>query len=99
MVPATASTIATSEPAAQASTRTFVPTARQFWLLLAAYFTLHVITRSLITEGAGIDEADQLVRGQHLSLGYGPQAPLYTWLMTFFLRTFGSSVFSLALLR
>jgi lipopolysaccharide core galacturonosyltransferase RgtB len=99
MGPPTASTTTASQPVSLPDARSFVPTARQFWLLLAGYFVLHVITRSLITEGAGIDEADQLVRGQHLSLGYGPQAPLYTWLMTLFLRAFGSSVFSLALLR
>src|SRR5204863_5227139 len=74
-------------------------TPRQFVVLLAAYFLLQLITKSLVTQAVGIDEADQLVRGQTLSWGYGPQAPLYTWLMTFFLRTFGHSIFSLNLLR
>src|SRR4051812_44361376 len=76
-----------------------LPTAGQFLFLLAAYFGLQVIARSFISEAVGIDEADQLVRGQSWSWGYGPQAPLYTWLMTLFLKTFGSSIFSLTLLR
>ena len=58
-----------------------------------------LILRTLISETAGIDEADQLVVGQKLSWGYGPHAPLYTWLMFFVLRVFGSSEFSLTLLR
>lgn len=99
MGPAITSTATTPESVAPARARPFVPAARQFWFLLAAYFVVQIITRTLVTEAAGIDEADQLVRGQHLSWGYGPQAPLYTWLMTFFLHAFGSSVFSLALLR
>ena len=63
------------------------------------YFAVLLVLRTLISETAGIDEADQLVVGQKLSWGYGPHAPLYTWLMFFFLRVFGSSEFSLTLLR
>jgi len=96
---ATATTAGTFESESATEARSFVPSPRLFWFLLAAYFVVHVITRTLVTEAVGIDEADQLVRGQSLRWGYGPQAPLYTWLMTFFLHTFGSSVFSLALLR
>lgn len=98
---ATASSPISERPAPQPQEKqeSFFPTPNQFFALLAAYIAVQIITRSLVTEAAGIDEADQLVRGQQWSWGYGPQAPLYTWLMTFFLRTFGSSVFSLALLR
>src|SRR5262245_40152172 len=70
-----------SEPSAQ-SEATIVPTRKQFFFLLVVYFGLHVVTRTLVSETAGIDEADQLVLGQKLAWGYGPQAPLYTWLMT-----------------
>src|SRR5256885_16885763 len=99
MGPATPLTRSPSRLASSAAVRTFLPSPKQFWFLVAAYFILHVITRTLVTEAAGIDEADQLLRGQQLNWGYGPQAPLYTWLMIFFLKMFGSSVFSLALLR
>jgi len=84
---------------AQTAEPSLLPTQKQFFFLLAAYFGLHVLSRALVSETVAIDEADQLVLGQKLSWGYGPQAPLYTWLMIFFLKTFGYSVFSLMLLR
>jgi len=94
-------TIGASTPSKAAGTENaaFLPTPKQFFTILAAYFLLHVILRTLVSETAGIDEADQLVVGQKLSWGYGPHAPLYTWLMMLFLRVFGPSEFSLTLLR
>jgi lipopolysaccharide core galacturonosyltransferase RgtB len=77
----------------------FLPSPKQFFSLLLIYFGLHLIFRTLISESAGIDEAYQLTSGQELAWGYGPHAPLYTWLMLFFFKVFGSSEFSLALLR
>src|SRR5882757_1620613 len=77
----------------------FLPTERQFFGFILLYFALLLVFRTLISETAGIDEADQLVVGQKLSWGYGPHAPLYTWLMILFLRVFGPSEFSLTLLR
>jgi len=77
----------------------FLPSPKQFFLLLLTYFGLHLIFRTIVSESAGIDEAYQLLVGQKLQWGYGPHAPLYTWLMILFLRTFGSSEFSLTLLR
>jgi hypothetical protein len=78
---------------------TLLPSAKQFFVLLLIYFGLHLIFRTLISESAGIDEAYQLTTGQELAWGYGPHAPLYTWLMLCFLKIFGSSDFSLTLLR
>src|SRR5438105_336886 len=75
------------------------PTRKQFFAVLLVYFGLHLIVRTVISETIALDEADQIVVAQRLSWGYGPQAPLYTWLLTLFLRVFGSSIFSLALLR
>jgi len=75
------------------------PTPAQFFILLLCYFSAHLLTRTLISEVAGIDEGDQLVAGQKWSWGYGLQPPLYTWLLMIFTRVFGPSIFSLTLLR
>ena len=77
----------------------FLPTRNQFFLLLGAYLAIQLAARTFISDAAGIDEAHQLVIGQSLKWGYGPHAPLYTWLMILFLKVFGSSTFSLTLLR
>ncbi len=77
----------------------FLPSLKQFLGLLLVYFGLHLIFRTLISETAGIDEAHQLVLGQEFKWGYGPHAPLYTWLMMLFLHVFGRSEFSLTLFR
>jgi hypothetical protein len=77
----------------------FLPSRKQFFALLLIYFGLHLIFRTLVSESAGIDEAYQLVLGQKFEWGYGPHAPLYTWLMILFLHVFSWSEFSLTLLR
>src|SRR6266576_3897790 len=76
-----------------------LPTRNQFLFILFGYFAIQLLTRSLISETIGIDEADQVVLGQKWSWGYGPQPPLYTWLLRMFVAGFGPSVFSLTLLR
>jgi lipopolysaccharide core galacturonosyltransferase RgtB len=88
-----------SPGSAELPARAFLPTRQQFFFILLAYFALMLVSRSLISEVAGIDEADQIVLGQKLSWGYGPQPPLFTWLMMGCLRLFGYSIFSLTLLR
>lgn len=77
----------------------FLPTRGQFFLLLAVYFLIHLIARTLASEAAGIDDADQLVLGQRLAWGYGPQPPLYTWLLKLFLCVPGPAMFAPTLLR
>jgi lipopolysaccharide core galacturonosyltransferase RgtB len=77
----------------------FLPSPTQFFVLLVIYLGQHLIFRTFVSESAGIDESHQLVVGQKLQWGYGPHAPLYTWLMIIFLHVFGSSEFSLTLLR
>src|SRR2546423_1172359 len=91
--------LASPLPGSEALEAPFLPTRRQLFVLLGIYFAVLLVLRTVIAETAGIDEADQLVVGQKLSWGYGPHAPLYTWLMILFLRVFGSSEFSLTLLR
>jgi 4-amino-4-deoxy-L-arabinose transferase-like glycosyltransferase len=94
-------TISAAKPLSKGHTDSpsFLPSLKQFLALLLLYFGLHLIFRTLISETAGIDEAHQLVLGQKFQWGYGPHAPLYTWLMILFLHVFGWSGFSLTLLR
>lgn len=77
----------------------FIPTRRQFLVLLLGYFGLHVLLRGLVSETAGIDDVDQILRAQIWSWGYGPQPPLYTWLMKVFLGVFGFNIFAVTLLK
>ena len=77
----------------------FVPTRRCFFGCLLAYYALHLLLRVAVSEVAGIDEGDQIVAGQHLSWGYGPQPPLFTWLSMAFMGLFGPGIFALTLLR
>jgi 4-amino-4-deoxy-L-arabinose transferase-like glycosyltransferase len=94
-------TISATQPlsAGRSDSASFLPSLKQFLLLLLLYFGLHLLFRTLISESVGIDEAHQLVLGQRFKWGYGPHAPLYTWLMILFLHVFGWSGFSLTLLR
>ncbi len=77
----------------------FLPSRTQFFLLLAIYFGIHAITRALISETAGLDDSYQVLLAQKLSWGYGPQPPLYTWLVIGITRIFGASTFTLTLLK
>jgi lipopolysaccharide core galacturonosyltransferase RgtB len=93
-------TIAAFRPLEQAeASLRFLPSPRQFFFLVAIYLGFLFLARTLISEAAGIDEAYQVIVGQRLTWGYGPHAPLYTWLMILFLKVFGSSTAALNLLR
>ena len=82
-----------------ANEATVLPSQAQFFLILAIYFGLHAITRALISETAGVDDAYQVMLAQKLSWGYGPQPPLYTWLVIGITSILGTSTFTLALLK
>ena len=82
-----------------ANPRAELVTGRQLFAVLLVLFGFHVVLRWLVTETAGIDDADQILRAQIWSWGYGPQPPLYTWLTKIFLGTFGYSVVSMLLLK
>ena len=77
----------------------FLPTLSQFIALLVIYFGLFAVLRSLVSEVAGIDDVDQILRAQFWAWGYGPQPPLYTWLVRIFLGVFGYQIFSMMLLK
>ena len=66
---------------------------------LALYFGLHLISRVLVSPSLELDEAEQLLYLQALSLGYGFQPPLYTWLQALVFAFTGPGVFGLALLK
>jgi 4-amino-4-deoxy-L-arabinose transferase-like glycosyltransferase len=68
-------------------------------LCLGAYFTLHVITRVLLSHNLQLDEAEQLIVTQDWRLGYGSQPPLYNWLQKALFSLFGANVLSLSLLK
>ncbi len=74
-------------------------TRKRFFLLLFFYFALHTLLRGLISETAGIDDCDQIVRAQIWSWGYGPQPPLYTWLLKIFLTVFGYNIYTVTALK
>jgi lipopolysaccharide core galacturonosyltransferase RgtB len=70
-----------------------------FPVILAAYGLLHVVIRLVISEGAELDEAEQLLLSQTLAIGYTDQPPLYTWLLIGVEAIFGVDILSLAILK
>jgi len=68
-------------------------------IVLVVYFLLQAISRGLISETLGMDDAEQSVLAQKWSWGYGPQPPFYTWLVIIFSKVFGLSSFTMALLK
>jgi 4-amino-4-deoxy-L-arabinose transferase-like glycosyltransferase len=68
-------------------------------VILIAYFSLHVVARSLVSPSLDYDESEQIFLSQCLSYGYNSQPPLYTWVQTGLFEILGYSVFSLAVLK
>jgi 4-amino-4-deoxy-L-arabinose transferase-like glycosyltransferase len=66
---------------------------------LALYFGLHLLSRVLVSPSLELDEAEQLLHLQTLSLGYGFQPPLYTWIQALVFAFTGPGVWGLALLK
>jgi len=75
------------------------PGLRTLLLVFAGYFLLQAISRGLISETLGMDDAQESLLAQKWSWGYGPQPPLYTWLVIIFSNIFGLSSFTMALLK
>jgi 4-amino-4-deoxy-L-arabinose transferase-like glycosyltransferase len=53
----------------------------QLWLGISLYLLLNAISQGLMSATADLDQAEQLLLSQSWSLGYGPQPPLYTYLV------------------
>lgn len=68
-------------------------------MLLAGYYLLHVVVRTLVSDSLHLDEAEQLIVTQEWRWGYGSQPPLYNWIQMLVFSLFGPSVLSLALLK
>jgi len=75
------------------------PNPAGYLLLLAGYFLLQWLLRVGTAGGFEMDEAEQLILGQRLQVGYSPDPPLYTWLQIPLLRLFGDGVVALSLLK
>jgi 4-amino-4-deoxy-L-arabinose transferase-like glycosyltransferase len=69
------------------------------YLLLAGYFAVNILIRLSTPSSLELDEGQQLYFAQWLSLGYGPQPPLYNWLQYGMVQVFGNSVLALTLLK
>jgi lipopolysaccharide core galacturonosyltransferase RgtB len=68
-------------------------------VILVGYGLLHVLIRLVISEGAELDEAEQLLLSQSFATGYTDQPPLYTWLLIGVEAIFGVDILSLAILK
>ncbi|WP_374830299.1 ArnT family glycosyltransferase [Daeguia caeni] len=55
---------------------------------------------TFVSNGAGLDDAEQLANMDYLDWGYGgSQPPLYTWLAHFMAALFGTNLFTLQLVK
>lgn len=68
-------------------------------LLIAVYLLLQWLLRVFNAGGFELDEAEQLVLGQRLQLGYSPDPPLYTWLQIPLFKLLGEGAAALSLLK
>jgi Dolichyl-phosphate-mannose-protein mannosyltransferase len=67
--------------------------------ILGLYALAHILIRLVISDGAELDEAEQLLLSQSIALGYTEQPPLYTWLLIGFEAIFGVDILALAILK
>ncbi|WP_165873508.1 glycosyltransferase family 39 protein [Parasulfuritortus cantonensis] len=67
---------------------------QDLWLGLGAlaYFAVNALSQCLVSPTAELDQAQQLVLSQDLSWGYGPQPPLYSWLVNLLFALTGPSL-------
>jgi 4-amino-4-deoxy-L-arabinose transferase-like glycosyltransferase len=72
---------------------------RTLLALIGGYLLWQVVLRLLIGGGLELDEGEQLILGQRLQPGYGPQPPLYTWLQIGLLRFGDNPLLALSLLK
>ncbi len=70
-----------------------------FIFVIAVYFLLMILARIFISNSLELDEAEQFILTQKLSLGYNCQPPLYTWIQWLFFKIFGCNLFALAFLK
>lgn len=67
---------------------------------LAVYLLLHAVIRLTFSNTIQLDDAEQVVLGQQLALGYDiPQPPLYSWVYWLLSRWLGSGLPTLTLIK
>jgi len=68
--------------------------------LTLIYLIIHVLIRISFSETLQVDDREQVLYGQYLSLGYPmPQPPLYSWLSWAFFKLFGTNLLALTVLK
>jgi len=71
-----------------------------FIIVISIYLLLHFLIRIVFSQTFQVDDAEQIRLAQTFALGYPiPQPPLYSWLAWTLFQLFGSSLFSLTLLK
>lgn len=84
-----------------------LPTRTTQWLsstskvlaLFAGYFLLQILLRLITSRTTDLDESEQLLATQQLQWGYGPQPPLFTWLLFPLVQALGPGVLAIAILK
>lgn len=67
---------------------------------LGVYLLLHVMIRLTLSDTILLDDAEQVVLGQELALGYDiPQPPLYSWIYWLLSRFIGVGLSTLTLIK
>ncbi|MEX1324661.1 MAG: glycosyltransferase family 39 protein, partial [Synechococcaceae cyanobacterium] len=75
------------------------PPASRLTLAASLYLLVNAISLGLVAAGADRDQAEQLLLSQHWALGYGPQPPLYTYLVKLVFMVTGPALWPLLVLK
>lgn len=69
-------------------------------VFVLAYFIFQIVLVTLISNGAGVDDAEQLANISYFDWGYGgSQPPLYTWITTLISIPLGTSLLTLQVVK
>lgn len=69
-------------------------------LFVLLYFVFQTLWVSFVSNGVGVDDAEQLANSSYLDWGYGgSQPPLYTWITSLTTSLLGTSMLTLQLIK
>ncbi len=68
-------------------------------VVLAVYFLVQMMVRTLLGAPANLDEAEQLAIADHFAFGYGPHPPLFQWLQTAAFGILGVNFLAIAFVK
>ena len=69
-------------------------------IFVLCYFAFQVVLVTLVSNGAGLDDAEQLANIGYLDWGYGgSQPPLYTWITNLAASVLGTSMLTLQIVK